>query len=552
MAMINLVKRKTEQKETAHLNWMGGPSFFLSDPIATLRLAASSAFFGEPMYYQTDAADARKRKVTRPMRRSHLSAVEIAHLRTTLGAVDPQEWRGLSPSALLERAIDAALAFDPEATLQEAARLRQEEHIRTTPQVILVLAANTKAVKGTGLITKYAPQIIGRADEPSVGLAYQLAAFGKPIPNSLKKAWAARLQSLDGYQLAKYRQASREVKTSDVVSLVHASSEPLDALMKDTLRTTGETWEAIVSEKGSTREAWEEALAHMGHMALLRNLRNLLESGVPASAFADKLLAGVKGGKQLPFRYYSAYQAVLKETTAKQNTAKPKVAKTNPKPLLETLEACLQRSLSNAPYFGGRVMSLTDNSGSAWGTTTSSMGTMHVAQIANLTGVITGMRADEGYVGVFGDRLEVRPVPKSEGVFAQVTALDKIGKGIGQATENGIWLFWDKAIREKQHWDSVFVYSDMQAGHGGLFGTKPSTYRDYIWSKGGHYIDVPKLIATYRAQVNPKVMVYLVQVAGYADTIVPEFYDRTFILGGWGEGLLRFAAQMSAIYEPGS
>ena len=89
----------------------------------------------------------------------------------------------------------------------------------------------------------------------------------------------------------------------------------------------------------------------------------------------------------------------------------------------------------------------------------------------------------------------------------------------------------------------------MQAGHGGLFGTKPDEYRDFIWSKGGHYIDVPKLIAAYRAQVNPKVMVYLVQVAGYADTLVPEHCDRTFILGGWGEGLLRFAAQMSSLYE---
>ena len=92
----------------------------------------------------------------------------------------------------------------------------------------------------------------------------------------------------------------------------------------------------------------------------------------------------------------------------------------------------------------------------------------------------------------------------------------------------------------------------MQAGHGGLFGTKPDAYRDFIWSKGGHYIDVPKLIAAYRAQVNPKVMVYLVQVAGYADALVPEFYDRTFILGGWGEGLLRFAAQMSSLYEDAS
>ena len=88
----------------------------------------------------------------------------------------------------------------------------------------------------------------------------------------------------------------------------------------------------------------------------------------------------------------------------------------------------------------------------------------------------------------------------------------------------------------------------MQAGHGGLFGPDPSVYRQYQWTGRGSYIDVPKLIKAYREQVNPNVLVYLVQVAGYKDVLVPEFYERTFILGGWGEGLLRFAASMSEVY----
>ena len=86
------------------------------------------------MYYHTDAADSRKRKITGPLRRSLLSDVQIAELRITLGAVDPQEWRGMTPASLMELAIDAALAHDAEATLQEAARLRQQEHVRTTPR----------------------------------------------------------------------------------------------------------------------------------------------------------------------------------------------------------------------------------------------------------------------------------------------------------------------------------------------------------------------------------------------------------------------------------
>lgn len=533
MSFINRVKPERRTAD-AHLNWMGGPSYFLKNPLATLRMAASSCFFGEPMYYQEDRADRRARRQSEMQRRSQLAEADLASLRATLNAVDPQEWRGLTPAQVMERTIDAALNHDPEKTLQEAVRLRREEHIRTTPQVILVRAANHKQVKGTGLITRYAPDILGRADELSVGLAYQLATYGRPVPNSLKKAWKAKLERLDAYQLAKYRMESRLVKTTDVVSMVHAKGEAIDRLMQDSLTTTGETWEAIISAEGSTRETWEKALEQMGHMALLRNLRNLLEKGVDPERFVVKLIEGAPTGKQLPFRYYSAYKAV--EALA-------------PKAIKEALEICLRVSLGNLPSFSGRVMSLCDNSGSAWGTTTSSMGKMHIAEIANLTGVITGKVAQEGYVGVFGDRLEILPVVRKNPTFTQVEQASKVGRGVGGGTENGVWLFWDQAIRQKQHWDHVFVYSDMQAGHGGLYGTNPKAYRDYLWSGKGNYIDVPKLIATYRKQVNPEVMVYLVQVAGYADTIMPEFYDRTYILGGWGDGLLRFAAQMAQQYR---
>jgi len=532
MSFINVTRPKTRTSD-AHLNWMGGPSFFLKSPLDTLRLAASSSFFGEPMYYREDKSDTRKRRQSGMQRSAALSDAELAYLRETLQAVDPREWRGLSPKALMEQAIDAALEFDAEATLREAVRLRQEDQIRTTAQVILVRAAHHAKVKGTGLLPKYAPGIISRADEPSVGLAYHLATFGRPVPNSLKKAWKSRLEAFDAYQIAKYRMESRMVKTSDVVSLVHAKSDAIDRLMKDELKTTGETWEAIVSAEGSTKETWEKAVPHMGHMALLRNLRNLMEKGVSTDLFLKRLVEGAASGRQLPFRYYSAYKAVEK-------LAKPQV--------MDAIEKCLEVAMGNLPHFSGRVASLCDNSGSAWGATTSSMGTMHVAEIANLTGVITGKASEEGHVGVFGDRLEMFPVRRKDSIFTLVDKIGKAGQGVGGSTENGIWLFWDKAIREKQCWDHVFVYSDMQAGHGGLYGTQSSEYRDFIWSKGGRYIDVPKLIAAYRKRVNPNVMVYLVQVAGYTDTIVPEYYDRTYILGGWGEGLLRFAARMSGLY----
>lgn len=525
------------KEKNAHLNWMGGPSYTIGNPVFNLRLAASSCFFGEPQYYHRDEDDKRPNRRGCGLARPHaLDARELKYLRDILNAIDPQEWRGMSPQEMMESAIDKALDCDAEATLREAVRLRNEENIRTTPQVIMVRAAHHPKVRGTGLVRKYAKDILTRADELAVQLAYQLGKYGrKAIPNSLKsKAWREAFARFSEYDLAKYRMESREVKTVDVMNLCHPKSDAVTKLAKGELKTTGETWEAIVSAKGSNEDAWREALSHMGHMALLRNIRNLLEKGIKPSEFIEKLVAGAEKGRQLPFRYYSAYQAV----------------ESAPGQVLDAIETCLETSLGNLPHFSGRVMSLVDNSGSAWGACESSMGTMHIAQIGNLTGAITARVSDEGYVGVFGDNLKTVPIRKKSSVFEITKNLDEIGQGIGGGTEHGIWLFWKQAIEKKEHWDSVFVYSDMQAGHGGLYGVG----NEYpVWMKGyggGHaYIDVPKLIIEYRNKVNPKVMVYLVQIAGYQDTIVPEFYDRTAVLGGWGDGLLRFAAEMGSIWE---
>lgn len=522
-----------EQLKDGHLNHMDGVSYDINNPIVQLRVVASSCFFGEPMYYHEDNAEnsALRDKTVR------YNENQGNYLDKTLGkGIALPNYRNYSPAKLIETAIDEALAFDPEATLKEAVRLRNEENIRTTPQVIMVRAANHEKVRGTGLIGQYSAQIMKRTDEAALQLGYQIQVFGKPIPNALKKSWKKFLEARSEYDLAKYRMESRRFKTVDVVNLVKAHSDEIDLLMKGNLKLSQEdTWEALISKEGSTKENWEKAIDLMGHMALLRNLRNFHQNGVAPQLYLDKLVKTAKGGKQLPFRYYSAYQQ-LKSTGVSGN-------------VLDAVEKCLEISLGELPKFNGKVMSLCDNSGSAQGATTSSMGTVKVSDIANLTAVLTGRVADDGYIGIFGDKLDVKPVRKTDSVFDQVTKADQIGQGIGGSTENGIWLFFDKAIKQKEQWDHIFVYSDMQAGHGGLYGVNQNDYKDYLWNNTNH-IDVAKLVKTYREQVNKDVKVYLVQVAGYRDVLVPEYYDKTYILGGWGDGLLKFAHYLSKVNEP--
>ena len=530
----------------SHRNFMDGTSFDVKDPIVRLRMMAASSFFGEPRYYTTDTGQS---KVDRAARAVHspstLAAIQHAsYLDSVLGESATPATR--SPDqARMEVAIDDALAADPEATLRLAAELRQVHHIRVTPQVILVRAAHHPKVKGTGWVRQYAPQILQRADEPATQLAYHLSAYGskKAIPNSLKKAWRDYLVTVPAGTLAKYRLEGQTVKTVDVVNLCRPkATDAIHALVNGTLRLKNNTWEALISAKGNTKEAWQEAcdkflLQPGGHMALLRNLRNLNEHGLITPAVMQALVAGAKTGQQLPFRYVSAYDSVKGMKPA------------NPV-LLDGLEEALWASLDAQPKLPGRVMSLSDNSGSAWGAMTSEMGSMPVATIGNLAAVLTGLCAgEEGHVGVFGDNLKTQALRRTRSVFDQLEEITGLGKGVGQGTENGLWLFFKRALAQKEHWDHIFVYSDMQAGHGGLYGMSPAEYAGYQWPRDERYIDVPKLIQAYRREVNPNVMVYLVQTAGYSDTLVPDARDRTFILGGWGPGLLRYAQAMAELAQ---
>lgn len=531
-----IITRQEEKMHAgSHKNFMGGPSYDIKNPILRLMCVSASSFFGEPMYYKGQKPKKlKKRGYGYPVRT--LPDRDRAHLASVLNAIDNYDWRDLSPQETMERAIDEALNYDAETTLRWAVTLRQEENIRVTPQVILVRAANHPEIKGTGLVRKYAPHVIQRADEPATQMAYQLSAFGRPIPNALKRAWSDYLSVANEYALSKYRMENRVVKTVDVARMAFGNGVfglglPIGKLARGELALGGDsrTWESIRSAGGS----WEEAIQVMGHMALLRNIRNFLENKVDTGLWLDKLVAGAKTGKQLPFRYLTAHQ---------YNSGAPGQ-------VLDAIEECLMISIGNLPKFSGRTLSLSDNSGSAHGTPISELSTMTVAQIGNLMGVLTGMVSEEGVSGVFGDRLSSVNIRKRASVFDQVSKLNKLGNDVGGGTENGIWLALDKAIRNKEWWDNIFIYSDMQAGHGGLYGINPKDYRSFSWPTRSRYIDVPKLISTYRTLVNPKVNVFLVQIAGYEDTLLPENYERTFIVGGWSSSILQFANHMINVMD---
>lgn len=522
-------------------NFMGGESYKLS-PIETLKMIAASSIFGEASYYRDNKI---KDGIYRP------DDEIIPDLLLT-------DNENLSTTEVFTRAIDNALDYDFGATLNIAVSLRNKYNMRLNPQVIMVRAAlhpkrKEWTDKNPGEFNKYEKLCMLRADEPATQLSYFLFVNnGKKtkMPSILKRSIADKLSGLSRYQVNKYK--NHEIGMINAVRLTHANSPVLDELMKTgtvIVKEDQQTWE----QKRSAGMSWVDILktTRMGHMALLRNIRNVfteIDDKTLCEAYMSDLKDGVLDGKQFPFRYESAYR-MIKESNVNHKQY-----------ILDCLEECIDIAVDNLPRLKGKTVCLSDNSGSAWGAFTSEYGSETVAKIDNLSSVIAGACSDEGTVIKFGNSYLSFPVSKRNGLLTQAEAISKNGMyDVGGNTEGGVWKFFKHIIENKEWYDNIFIFSDMQAGVGGLYGTQADMseymstgfgFNKYMIPKSvkerhdirGH-INVYKLILEYRKKVNPKVNVFCVQTGGYDNVLIPQMSYRCAMLTGWTGKEILFASE---------
>lgn len=523
--------RNFKERQKPVINFMGGISYKLN-PLETLKMISASSIFGEPQYYRNSGLEDVHYNLDK-----YVKPYSIFDL-SLLG----------SPSDIMIDAIYDALSYNFLGTLEWALELRKSFYMRLNPQLIMVLASTHPKRKEFSerypkLFRAMNTEVMKRADEPAIQFALYLYLNGSKsaIPSILKRSWCDRIQEMKRYEMAKYKNS--EIGLINTIRVCHAKSPLVTELV-----TTGniqvnesqKTWENLRSEGKSFKEILNTI--NMPHMALLRNLRNIFTEVSDKETAVDilkNLENGVLFGKQFPFRYYSAYNAIEQVNDIHFKGL-----------ILDSLEYCMDISLANLPKLKGKTMCLTDNSGSAWGTLNSEYGTVKVADINNLSSVITAVNSDEGYVGKFGDRLEITPSSKRNGILSQAKAISKDRDSkIGGGTENGIWLFFEEAIKKKIHYDNIFIYSDMQAGHGGLYG-KGTSYViggiDFSTSGSNYnkYIDVMKLIAEYRRVVNSKANIFCTQTAGYDNVLIPEYTYRGAVLYGWTGKESLFASEI--------
>jgi 60 kDa SS-A/Ro ribonucleoprotein len=193
-------------------------------------------------------------------------------------------------------------------------------------------------------------RVIQRPDECGELLAlYWKDKKDAPLTAQLKIGLARALKKFNEYQLAKWNKDGA-VKLRDVLFLSHA--RPKDEAQKsifDKLAAkqleTPDTWEVALSEGADKKATFERLMAEkkLGALALLRNLRGMIEAGVSEDAIRVAL-AGMNAERVLPFRFITA-------------------ARYAPR-LEDALEQAMFRCLAEVPKLGGKTALLIDHSGS--------------------------------------------------------------------------------------------------------------------------------------------------------------------------------------------
>lgn len=191
---------------------------------------------------------------------------------------------------------------------------RRDLKLRHVPLflVLQALRRNSADKRGGAGIWRTIAEVVQRPDELAELLALYWKDGRRPIPAQMKKGLAAAFGKFGPYALAKWNR-DQAIKLRDVLFLVHAKPKDAeqDALWKRLVAgelEAPDTWEVALSTGADKRATWERLIREdkLGYMALLMNLRNMVDAQVDPALVEKALRDGAHGSRALPFRFVTA------------------------------------------------------------------------------------------------------------------------------------------------------------------------------------------------------------------------------------------------------
>ena len=407
----------------------------------------------------------------------------------------------------MDRIVSLIAKVDPVFVAQLAVYTRTQMYLRSVPLLLLVELA--KVHSGDNLVSRAVAQTVLRADEitellacyqsrnPSKDERKKLARLSHQIQMGLQQAF----NRFDEYRFAKYDRDGAEVKLRDALFLVHpkAKDEAQQAIFdKITNKSLAVpyTWETELSALGQQkfendeervtafRLKWEELIdsGKVGYMALMRNLRNILESRVSVkhiqkvcSTLSDP--KAIANAKQLPFRYLSAYREVQK------------IASTSTANVLSALETACLCSAANIEGFGAdtKVLLACDVSGSMF-CSISPRSKVENYDIGLMLAMLLKSSCSQVISGLFGDTWKAINLPTNS-ILANTMELHRREGEVGYSTNGYKVIDW--LIECKEIVDKVMMFTDCQ-----------------MWDSYGGNASIRKLWHRYKT-IAPNAKLYL-------------------------------------------
>lgn len=406
----------------------------------------------------------------------------------------------------MQNTIKQVIKTDAAFVSKLAVFARREFNMRSVAHALTAYLAHEP--EGKSFVRSTVKGVSLRGDDVTEIMSFYLATFGKPIPNALKKGIADVLTGFDEYALAKYKGEGKAVKMRDLLCLCRPTprNDEQSALWKRCLENRLETpltWETELSANGNNRETWEKLIesGKVGYMALLRNLRNIIQANPINIEKVYQLIENpeaVKRSRQLPFRFLSAYKSISQIAGSRA---------------LDAIESAVIASTENMPKLRGTTVIAVDVSGSM-SSAVSAKSDVKCYEIGVLLGLIANRISDNAIFYTFNHDIQKHALSRRTDILYSACRFN-----VGGGTDMS--LPFQKMISDKIHADRIIILSDNECNF--------SYY---------HGILIQSFAEKYRAQSGNNIWVHAIDLQGYG---TQQFYGaRTNIIAGWSEKVFDF------------
>jgi 60 kDa SS-A/Ro ribonucleoprotein len=325
---------------------------------------------------------------------------------------------------------------DPEVVAQLALEARTKFKLRHIPLLLTRELARNGKLKAETLTA-----VIQRADEISEFLAVYWQDGKQPLSNQVKKGLAACFLKFSDYELAKWDKGSSKIGLRDAMFLSRPKPQTLQqaatfSRLAQNCLPTPLTWETELSAGADKCETFTRLMQEnkLGALAFLRNLRNMLQSGVD-HGLIEAYSQTVDVSRVLPFRFLGAAKRV------------PQL-----KPMLEGM---MFRALGQASKLPGRTVLLIDVSGSMFGTKLSQKSSLDRFEAAAALAILCREICESVAVYSFSD--DAVQVESTRGFALEDAILNSQEHG---GTQLGKAL---ATVHQETTYDRVIVFTDEQS-----------------------------------------------------------------------------------------